>query len=47
MSVSLLLGIIRAAMVSVKTAMVVWTPLTVVPRSVAMLFMATFMFDAA
>src|SRR4051794_4572541 len=42
MSVSLLPGIMSAAMVSVKAVMAVWTPLTVVPRSVAMLLMATF-----
>jgi hypothetical protein len=46
-SVSLLPGIIKAAMVRVKAVMAVWTPLTVVPRSVAMLLMATFIVVAA
>jgi hypothetical protein len=40
-------GIIKAAMVRVKAVMAVWTPLTVVPRSVAMLLMATFIVVAA
>src|ERR1700750_2473072 len=47
MSVSLLPGIIRAAIVRVNAVMAVWTPLTVVPRSLAMLLMATFMVVAA
>jgi hypothetical protein len=47
MSVSLLPGIIKAAIVSVKAVMAVWTPLTVVPKSLAMLLMATFMVVAA
>jgi hypothetical protein len=47
MSDSLLPGIISAAIVSVNTVMATCTPLTVVPRSVAMSVTATFMFDAA
>ena len=46
-SVTLLPGIISAAMVSVNSVMVVCIPATVVPRSVAMVLMATFMFVAA
>jgi hypothetical protein len=47
MSVSLLPGIISAAIVSVNRVMVVWIPATSVPRSSAIVLMATFMFDAA
>jgi hypothetical protein len=47
MSVSLLPGIIRAAMVSVKSVMAVWTPLTVVPRELEMSVMATFRLEPA
>ena len=47
MSVSLLPGIIRAAIMSVNSVIAVCTPMTVVPRSLAMLLMATFMFVAA
>ena len=47
MSVSLLPGIINAAIVSVKAVIAVWTPLTVVPRSLAILLMATFIVVAA
>ena len=47
MSVSLLPGIIRAAIVSVKSVIATWTPITVVPRSSAMLLTATFMFVQA
>jgi hypothetical protein len=47
MSVSLEPGIIRAAIVSVKSVMAVCTPITVVPRSWAMLLTATFMFVPA
>src|SRR5262245_7496169 len=46
-SVNLLPGIISAAMVSVKVVMAIWTPLTVVPKSVAMLLIATFIVVAA
>jgi len=47
MSVSLLPGIISAAIVSVNRVMAVWTPTTFVPRSSAMLVTATFMLVAA
>ena len=47
MSVSLLPGIISAAIVSVNSVIAVCTPLTVVPRSLAIALMATFMFVAA
>ena len=47
MSVSLLPGIIREAIVRVKTVIAVWTPITVVPRSLAIALMAVFMFVAA
>src|SRR5580704_13714979 len=47
MSVSLLPGIIRDAIVSVKSVMAVCTPMTVVCRSEAIALMATFMFVAA
>src|SRR5215213_10298934 len=47
MSVSLLPGIISAAMVSVNAVIAVCTPLTVVFRSVAMLLIATFIVVAA
>ena len=45
MSVSLLPGIISAAIVSVNSVIVVCMPITVVPRSSAMVLIATFMFD--
>src|SRR5215213_2143746 len=47
MSVSLAPGIIRAAIVSVNRVMVVWIPVTEVPRSSAIVLIATFMFDPA
>ena len=47
MSVSLLPGIISAAIVKVKSVIAVWTPCVVVPRSSAMLVMATFMLEPA
>jgi hypothetical protein len=47
MSVSLLPGIIRAAIVSVNSVMVVWIPVTSVSRSAAIVLIATFMFEAA
>jgi hypothetical protein len=47
MSVSLLPGIISAAIVSVNSVIAVCTPATVVPRSVAIGVIATFMFVAA
>src|SRR5687768_17180151 len=47
MSVSLAPGIIRAAIVSVNSVMVVWIPVTEVPRSSAIVLIATFMFDPA
>ena len=47
MSVSLLPGIISAAIVSVNSVIAVCTPATVVPRSLAIALMATFMFVAA
>ena len=47
MSVSLLPGIINAAIVSVNSVIAVCTPATVVPRSVAIVVIATFMFVAA
>ena len=47
MSVSLLPGIISAAIVSVNSVIAVCTPATVVPRSLAMAVIATFMFVAA
>lgn len=47
MSVSLLPGTISAAMTSVNNVIVVWMPVIVVPRSVAMVEMATFMLVAA
>jgi hypothetical protein len=47
MSVSLLPGIIRDAIVSVNSVIVVCMPITVVPRSLAMVVMATFMFEPA
>ena len=43
MSVSLLPGIISAAIVRVNSVMVVCIPMTVVPMSSAMVLMATFM----
>jgi len=47
MSVSLLPGIMRAAMVSVNTVMAVCTPVTFVPRSPAIALIATFRLEAA
>src|SRR5687768_4388069 len=47
MSVSLAPGIIRAAIVSVNSVMVVWMPVTEVPRSSAIVLIATFMLDPA
>src|SRR3954469_7020771 len=47
MSVSLLPGIISAAIVSVNSVMVVWIPVTEVPRSSAIVLIATFMLDPA
>ncbi len=47
MSVSLLPGIIRDAIVSVNSVMAVCTPMTVVLRSEAIALIATFMFVAA
>ena len=47
MSVSLLPGIISAAIVSVNSVIAVCTPATVVPRSFAMALIATFMLVAA
>ena len=47
MSVSLLPGIISAAIVRVNNVIAVCTPATSVPRSLAMSLMATFMFVAA
>jgi hypothetical protein len=47
MSVSLLPGIINAAMHRRNRVIAVWTPWTVVPRSFAMLLIATFMFEPA
>ena len=47
MSVSLLPGIIRAAIVNVNSVIVVCMPITVVPMSSAIVVIATFMFEAA
>ena len=47
MSVSLLPGIISAAIVRVNSVIAVCTPATVVPRSLAIALIATFMFVAA
>src|SRR5688500_1509255 len=47
MSVSLLPGIISAAIVSVNSVMVVCIPVTEVPRSSAIVLIATFMLDPA
>ncbi len=47
MSVSLLPGIISAAIVSVNKVIAVCTPATVVCRSLAMAVIATFVFEAA
>src|SRR3954453_16822842 len=47
MSVSLLPGIISAAIVSVNSVMVVWIAVTEVPRSSAIVVIATFMLDPA
>ena len=46
-SVSLLPGIIKMAMMSRKSVMVVWTPPTVVSRSLLMSVIITFMFEPA
>ncbi len=46
-SVSLLPGIIRAAIVRVKRVMAIWTPCTDEPSSLAMLVTATFMLEPA
>ena len=47
MSVSLLPGIISAAIVSVNRVIVVWIPVTEVPRSLAIALIATFMLEPA
>ena len=47
MSVSLLPGIISAAIVSVNSVIVVWIPVTDVPRSLAIELIATFMLEPA
>ena len=47
MSVSLLPGIISAAIVRVNSVIAVCTPATSVPRSLAISLIATFMFVAA
>ena len=47
LSVSLLPGIISAAMVNRNSVIAVCTPCTVVPRSLAMLLIDTFMFEPA
>ena len=47
MSVSLLPGIISAAIVSVNRVIVVWIPVTEVSRSVAIEVIATFMLEPA
>ncbi len=47
MSVSLLPGIISAAIVRVNSVIAVCTPATFVPRSLAIALIATFMFVAA
>ena len=47
MSVSLLPGIISAAIVSVNSVIAVCTPATSVPRSLAIALIATFMLVAA
>ena len=47
MSVSLLPGIISAAIVSVNRVIVVWIPVTEVPRSLAIELIATFMLEPA
>ena len=47
MSVSLLPGIMSAAMNSRKSVIAACTPCTVVPRSLLMLPIATFMFEPA
>src|SRR5947209_3774806 len=47
MSVSLLPGIINAAMQSRNRVIAVWTPWIVVSRSLLMLLIATFMFEPA
>src|SRR4051812_34843526 len=47
MSVSLLPGIISAAIVSVNNVIVVWIPVTDVSRSSAIVLIATFMLDPA
>jgi len=47
MSVSLLPGIIKAAMVSVNSVIVVWIPVAEVLRSSAIELIATFIFEPA
>ena len=47
MSVSLLPGIISAAIVRVNSVIVVWIPVTEVPRSSAIVLIATFMLEPA
>ncbi len=47
MSVSLLPGTISAAITRVNNVIVVWTPVIVVPRSSAIVVIATFMLVAA
>src|SRR5918993_5150028 len=47
MSVSLAPGIMRAAIVSVNSVMVVWIPVTEVSRSSAIVLIATFMLEPA
>ena len=44
MSLNLLPGITKAAIVSVNNVIAVWTPMTVVFRSLEMSLMATFIF---
>jgi hypothetical protein len=47
MSVNLLPGIIKAAIVNVKNVIAVWTPVTSVPRVLAMSVIATFRLEPA
>jgi hypothetical protein len=46
-SVSLLHGIMRMAMISKKSVIAAWTPLTVVSKSSLMSLIITFMFEPA
>lgn len=46
-SVSLLPGIMRDAIVRVNSVIAAWTPITFVPRSVEIALIATFMLVAA